>query len=132
MSRSNMKTVSSHVLKLLGKAELPKEIEMGHNYHVSLSGSIPKVEEHDNEDGTITRIYTFKPVKLELLDPLGETLQLKDTRTRSQIFRARLWSIWKSDSRQARSFDEEYDALMSNLIDAAPDVWEMFRQKPML
>ena len=33
--------ISNHILKLSGKAELPRAIDAGHNYHVSLSGSIP-------------------------------------------------------------------------------------------
>lgn len=122
-----MKVVTSHVLKLTGKAELPREIEMGNNYHVSLSGSIPKVEEHDNEDGTLSRVYTFKPVKLELLNPLGETLQLKDARSKSQLFRARCWAIWKNTS-NATDFDTFYDALMNNLIYAADEIVGMYGQ----
>lgn len=119
--------VSNHVLRLSGKAELPQEIDMGNNYHISLSGSVPKVEEHDNEDGTVTRIYTFKPVKVELLDKLGSTLQLKDTRSKSQLFRARVFGIWKQVYKE-EAFDELYDALMDNLIEHAPEIVEMYRR----
>ena len=118
--------VSNFVLKLSGKAELPQDIEMGNNYHISLSGAVPKVEEHDNENGTVTRIYTFKPVKVELLDQLGNTLQLKDTRSKSQLFRARVFGIWKQVYKE-EAFEELYDKLMDHLIEHAPDIIEMYR-----
>jgi hypothetical protein len=117
--------ISSHLLKLSGKAELPKEIAPGHNYHISLSGSVPSVTETDNEDGTFTRTYTFKPIKIELLEPTGETLKLKDTRSKSQLFRAQVWKAWK-DSPEDRTFDEYYEKLMQNLINFAPDIVQMY------
>ena len=117
--------ISAHILKLTGKAELPREIEAGHNYHVSLSGSIPSVTESDNEDGTFTRTYTFRPVKIELLDAQGKTLKLKDARSKSQLFRARTWSQWK-DRPENQTFEQFYDALMDNLINFAPEVIEMY------
>ena len=117
--------ISNHILKLSGKAELPKAIDARHNYHVSLSGSIPSLTDSDNENGTFTRTYSFRPVKIELLDPLGETLKLKDARSKSQLFRARAWSAWK-DSPFGLTFDEYYDELMENLIKYAPEVISMY------
>jgi hypothetical protein len=113
--------MDTHLLKVSGKAQLPESIEVGHNWHVSLEGSVVSETKSDNEDGSFTYTYTFKPVRLEALDPLGKVLILKDTRSRSQILRSRLFAIWKGTN-DAESFDAFYDKIMANLIADAEHV----------
>lgn len=121
--------ISNHFLKLSGKAELPKAIEMGHNYHISIEGSVNTTQDSDNEDGTYTRAYTFKAIKIELLDQKGEALKLKDTRSNSQLIRSLLYKKWVNAASDV-SFDEFYDAacraMMAN-IDLIIDWAEKFR-----
>lgn len=117
--------ISSHILKISGKSELPKEVTIGHNYHLSLEGSITSFTETDNEDGSHNRIYSFKPIKLDLLTETGESLKLKDTRSKSQLFRGRMWKQWQNNADNL-SFEEWYERLMDNLIQMAPEVAEMF------
>lgn len=110
--------ISNHVLKLTGKAELPKPIDLGQNYHIALSGSVRTATDADNDDGTLTRIYTFKPIKVELLNELGETIKAKDTRSNSQLIRSLLYKKWVNAGSDI-SFDTFYDqvcaAMMINL-----------------
>lgn len=110
--------ISNHILKLVGKAELPKPIELGQNYHIALSGSVRTATDSDNDDGTLTRIYTFKPVKLELLNELGETIKAKDTRSNSQLIRSLLYKRWVNAASKM-SFEDWYDkvagAMMFNI-----------------
>lgn len=120
-----MTVVTSFILRLQGKAELPREIEIGNNYHISLEGSITNFTESDNDDGSHSRTYTFKPVKVELLDPTGETLKLKDARSKSQIFRARCWAIWKEQN-APESFEVFYDRFMDTLREHAAEVIDMY------
>lgn len=103
-----MKTISNHILKLTGKAELPSEIEPGNNFNVALSGSVPSVNESDNEDGTYTRTYTFKPIKIEVLTPTGETIKAKDTRSNSQLIRSLVYKRWVNAA-SPESFEDFYD-----------------------
>lgn len=98
---------NSHILKLTGKSELPEALEIGNNYNVSLSGSITAIAEHDNNDGTADKIYTFKPIKLEVLTPKGKTLVLKDTRSNSQLLRGMLHVKWKNAASNV-DFEEAY------------------------
>lgn len=97
----------SHILKLTGKSELPEPVEIGSNYNVALSGSITAIAEHDNNDGTADKIYTFKPIKLEVLTPKGKTLVLKDTRSNSQLLRGMLHGKWKNAASNI-DFEEAY------------------------
>lgn len=117
--------ISSHILKLQGKAEMPREVAIGSNYHISMEGSITNFTEVDNEDGTHSRVYTFKPIKIDLLDPRGEALKLKDTRSKSQLFRARCWAIWKEQNVQA-PFDQYYDQIMEAITRDAAMVLQMY------
>jgi hypothetical protein len=89
--------INSHILKMLGKSELPSAIQIGHNYEVIAKGSITKEELHDNEDGTGDKIYTFKPITVELKTELGESLKLKDPRRNSEKFRAYLYKLWRDE-----------------------------------
>lgn len=117
--------MNSFILKILGKAELPKEIEIGHNYHISLEGSVTSETKSDNDDGTHTFVYLFKPIKIELLDPRGQTLKLKDPRRKSELLRGALWHKWKNKATNLNK-DEYYDSLMNNLILHIDDIDEMY------
>ncbi len=117
--------ISSYHLKLSGKAELPREIEIGSNYHISLEGSITNFTESDNDDGSHSRMYTFKPVKVELLDPQGKALKLKDTRSKSQLLRARFYAIWREQNVDV-PYEKWYDELMDSIRNHAAEVVEMF------
>lgn len=123
-----MEQINSHILRLQGKAEMPREVKIGNNYHISLEGSITNFTQSDNEDGTHNRTYTFKPVKIELLDPTGETIKLKDARSKSQLWRARCWSIWKNQNINM-PFENWYDQLMDNLVADGAMVAEMYAPK---
>lgn len=107
--------ISNHILKLTGKAELPKPIDLGNNYHISLSGAVRTSTDSDNDDGTISRIYTFKAVKVELLDELGETIKLKDTRSKSQLLRSLIYKKWVNAASQI-PFDEYYEKVIGTVM----------------
>ena len=117
--------INSHILKLTGKSELPSEIEIGHNYKITCEGSITKEELHDNEDGTFNKVYIFRPVTIEIITNKGETLKLKDTRSYSQLFRARMWKKWQ-DANSQLSFDDWYGRLMQRLIQQADEIASMY------
>lgn len=105
-----MKTINSHYLKLSGKAELPKELEIGNNYSLAIHGSITSITEHDNHDGTIDRSYKFEPVKCEVLTELGEVIKAKDTRGEAQKTRAWAYKYWEDPTNNlgSISFDDFY------------------------
>lgn len=123
-----MAEINSHILQFTGKAELPEAVDIGHNYRVLTEGSIVSLSEHDNEDGTRNRIYKFRPVKIDVLTPLGEALQLKDARSKSQLFRARLWAIWKEQDVSV-PFDEWYHTVMAKFIYWADEIVQVYGER---
>lgn len=120
-----MNNISSHFLRLTGKAELPEEVSIGHNYKVELEGSITAITESDNHDGSFNKMYRFEPVLATLITEKGETLKLKDARSLSQQLRACFWKDWKDNENQA-SFQDFYDRLMIELIKEHKQISEMF------
>ena len=119
------KKINSYILKLQGKAELPSELDETQNYKVVIEGAIPKVEMHDNEDGTYNRIYTLKAIRVETIDEKGHTLRLKDSRSSSSLFRARLWKQWQN-SGASSDFDTWYNNGMIKLIQNAEEISGMY------
>jgi hypothetical protein len=105
----------SHILKLTGKSELPEAVEIGSNYNIALSGSITAIAEHDNNDGSADKIYTFKPIKMEVLTPTGKTLTLKDTRSNSQLLRSMLYAKWKNAASNI-SFEDAYSKFVHGVM----------------
>lgn len=120
--------INSHIIKLTGKAELPKEVDIGQNYDVALSGSITHKTYADNDDGSCDAIYTFKPVKVEVLNPLGERIKAKDTRSKSQIFRAVLRKRW-IDTGSPLTQEEFYEKIMNNLIHNADEIVAVYLER---
>ena len=56
-----MQVVNSHIIRISGKAELEEGLTLGNDYELKLTGQVVKVEEHDNQDGTINKVYVLKP-----------------------------------------------------------------------
>jgi len=123
-----MNEINSYILKLQGKAELPEEIEISENYHVSLEGSITSYSLHDNQNGTYDKIFTFKPIKVDLLTNKGKSLHLKDTRSSSQLFRGSLYKNWLN-SQAGLDFDTWYVNGMLELIKDKDTVAGMYFPK---
>lgn len=103
------------LLKIAGKAQLPEAVDIGVNYHVSLEGAITSLTETDNDNGSRTKTWLFKPIKIDLLDPIGKTLKLKDTRSHSALLRSLLWKRWK-DAASSMDFDTWYNNFMLGVM----------------
>jgi len=121
-------TTDNYILKLTGKAELPSALVIGNNYETKIHGTITSITESDNNDGSHALYYKFEPVRIEIMSDKGEALKLKDTRSLSQLFRARMWGYWQK-AKTDKSFDDFYQGIMENLINQSDEVAEMY-QKP--
>jgi hypothetical protein len=107
--------MDSYAIKLTGNAELPEPLSIGHNFKVELQGSITSETIEDNEDGTHTHYYKFKPVIVEAIKETGERIKAKDTRSRSQQLRALVFRNWR-EGNFSETFDEYYDRIMIEIM----------------
>ena len=107
--------MDSFVIKLSGKAELPQPLELGHNFRVLLEGSITEQTIADNDDGTKTHYFKFKPIVVEAITEKGERMRAKDTRSRSQQLRSLLFKKWR-ETNEPKGFEEYYDEQMVRIM----------------
>jgi hypothetical protein len=107
--------MDSYVIKLTGKAELPEPIAIGHNVRTTLEGSIISETISDNDDGTKTHIYAFRPVIVEVIKETGERIKAKDTRSRSQQLRSLIFRQWREQN-IPQDFDEYYERRMLEIM----------------
>ena len=108
-------TKDSFVIKLSGKAELGEPLKIGHNFRVLLEGSIVEETIADNEDGSRTHYFKFRPVIVETIDEKGERLRAKDTRSRGQQLRSQLWREWKEGNEDI-TVEEHYEREMLKIM----------------
>jgi len=113
------------VLRLSGKAEIPSELQIGYNYDVHAQGCVTSLTESDKNDGTHVITYKFEPILIVLITDKGETLKLKDARSKSQLLRGAIWHMWKLDNKDV-SQDDYYDRVMDGIIGNIGDVVQMF------
>lgn len=113
--------INSHILKLTGKCELPSAVEIGHNYTVTLKGSITTSAESDNEDGTHNKAYTFRPVTGEILNDEGESLKLKDNRSNSTLIRQLIYKKWVNAA-SSMAFEDYYDGVCREIMMGIDDI----------
>lgn len=117
---------NEYYLKLGGKANIPQPLEIGRNYKLTTSGTVTSLTESDLNDGRHVVYYKFSPINMELIDDLGESIKAKDTRSASQLFRAKLWKHWQNLGTEM-SFEDWYTSVMLNLIRCSEEVAEMYR-----
>ena len=116
---------NDHFVRLTGKGNIPSGLEIGRNYALKANGTVTSITESDKNDGSHCLYYKFEPVTIELIDDLGESIKAKDTRSLSQLFRARVWKNW-SKAPLSLTFEEYYERLMRRLIQQVDEITEMF------
>ncbi len=116
---------NEYYVRLGGKGNIEKPLEIGRNYRLNAAGTITSLTESDLNDGRHIVYYRFQPINIELVTDLGESIKARDTRSASKLLRARFWSLWNK-SETNLEFSDWYDGLMLNLIKVADDLVDMY------
>lgn len=116
---------NKYVLKISGSAESPKPLEIGKNYRVVAEGAV-EASAVTEKKGVLVHTATFKPIRLEVKDELGESLRLSDTRGMAEQFRSMMWRIWREQGDKEDFNEVVYPTLMKNLLKTAPDIYAMY------
>lgn len=114
-----------YFLKLSGKGNIPEPLTIGHNYNLMAQGTITSATESDKHDGSHVIYFRFEPVIIEVVDDRGKSIRAKDTRSLSQLFRARVWKEW-SKRNDGVEFNSYYENLMSNMLQQVEEIVEMY------
>jgi hypothetical protein len=111
--------INEYILKMQGKATLMQELELGNSFSLQVKGAVDQTTDQDNEDGTIQRIYRFKPLMVDVIYDNGQITKTKDTRSRSQQMRAcirREWQEFTSDLDENDYYDSRMMMLIGKII----------------
>lgn len=109
------KVINEHVIKLSGKATLLEPLDLSRSFKLEVDGAVIESSDADNQDGTFTRSYKFKPTIIKVLNDNGEVTRTKDTRSMSQQMRAVLTREWR-ESNETITAEEYYEREMKILI----------------
>lgn len=119
----------TYYIKVSGKANIPKRLEIGHNYRVIMDASITQEQKNDNNDGTYDVIFKVEPITCEISKDNGEVIKAKDPRKNSVKIRNKLYFLWK-ESNEPMEFDDYYttitDYITHNLESIINDLKEEF------
>ena len=107
--------ISNYVLKLSGKVELKEPLEIAKSYKVIFDGEIREAKDSSNDDGTLTRTYTFAPIIGDILGDNGSVTKTRDARKRSQQLRACIRQEWMS-SASSKEENQYYEDRMLGII----------------
>lgn len=109
------KEINEYIIKIQGKATLFEPLNLSRVYKVEIDGAITDVIDTDNENGTYSRTYRFKPTLVNVLADNGEVTRTKDIRSRSQQLRAVITREWR-DLNEPISAEDYYEKEMKTLI----------------
>lgn len=109
--------INEHIIKINGKATLTEPLDLSHNFKLEVDGAVFETADSDNQDGSFSRTYKFKPTVIAILKDNGEVTKTKDTRSRSVQLRAVITREWREDSSTMLTAEEYYDQRMLQLID---------------
>jgi hypothetical protein len=110
---------NSYFIKISGKANIPTELGIGHNYKVVMDCSITSESKVDNEDGTYDVIYKVEPITAEITKDNGETIKARDPRKNSTKIRNYLYRIW-ADKNIGLAFEDYYTTVTNKILRDLP------------
>ncbi len=108
--------ITEHVIKLIGKANLTEPLDLSHSFKLQVDGAVTDTTDTDNQDGTFSRTYKFKPISVAVVKSNGEITKTKDMRARSVQMRAVITRQWREDGATTLTAEEYYDKRMQDLI----------------
>lgn len=112
---------NSYYIKIIGKANIPQALEIGHNFKVIADCSVTQEQKDDNENGTYDITYKVVPITAEISKDNGPTIKATDPRRNSQKIRNYLFKHYH-DEGVVEGFDEIYDAFTFEVMANTPQM----------
>ncbi len=112
--------MSEKLLKIIGTAILPEDLEKGHDYSVGLIVNITERTEKIQDDGTEDILFKARmcgPIVIQ--KDFGKKIFGKLKVSPSKKLRQRLWMIWSE--KEEGDFDAFYEKAMNKIISNVED-----------
>lgn len=114
---------NTYFIKLMGKANIPTPLGIGHNYKVVADCSITQEQKDDAENGGLDITYKAVPLTVEITQDNGETVKAKDPRRNSVKIRNMLWKEYFNDTGGAEDFSKVYDEATWVILSMMPHIY---------
>lgn len=111
----------TYYIKVMGKANIPTRLEIGHNYKLTADCSITQEQKIDNNDGTFDVVFKVEPATVQIQGDNGQVVKAKDPRKNSQKIRNTLYREW-AFLNEAIDFERFYDTCTQIIIKNAVNV----------
>ena len=113
--------METYYVKINGKANISKPLEIGHNFKLVSDCSVTSVTRTDNENGEFDVTYKMEPITIEIQKDNGEVVKAKDPRKNSQKMRNYLFKIYANEG-YTEDFDQVYDAFTYEVMSMTPEL----------
>lgn len=111
-----MEEINERILKLTGTANLPRDLQIGHDYTIALQVNVNASETRNNEDGTCDVIFKCRPTgEIIITKDYGEKMVLKSRNSVSKRIRNSLFYKWTELGLEG-DFQEWYESIGSKII----------------
>ncbi len=111
---------NKYYLKIAGKVNIPRRVEIGHNYKLVADCSITSETKIDNDNGEFDIVFMVEPITAEIQKDNGEVIKAKDPRRNSQKFRNYLYKLWNEDG-CIYPFEEVYEQVIYDAMGVMPN-----------
>jgi hypothetical protein len=105
----------TYFVKVVGKANIPNKLSIGHNWKINIDASITQEQKDDNEDGTFSITYKAEPITMEVIADNGQITKARDTRKNSTKIRNLLYFKWK-ELNEPIDFEEYYTKFTNTVL----------------
>lgn len=102
-------------VKIIGKANIPERLTIGHNYKLTADCSITSETRTDNENGDFDVVFKVEPITVEIQKDNGKTIKARDPRKNSTKIRNLLYFKWK-ESNESIDFDDYYNKFTNTVL----------------
>ena len=109
---TNMET---YYVKIIGKANIPERLSIGHNYRLEADCSITSETKTDNENGEFDVIFKVEPITISISRDNGTIIKAKDPRKNSTKIRNLLYFKWK-EINEAVEFEDYYTRFTNTVL----------------
>lgn len=107
--------MENYFVKIVGKANVPNPVPIGHNYKIQIDASVTQEQKDDNNDGSFNITYKAEPITMEIVADNGKVTKAKDTRKKSQQMRSLMMKKWRENN-IATDFELWHDNLYNKMM----------------
>ena len=114
--REIKKEVDSRFLSITGKAEVEKDLTIGHDYTIGINVNCISSKDTDNQEGKIDREFKLKLTgEIMITNDWGQKITAKTKETKSKKVRGLLFKKWQEND-LGHNKDDFYNGIQNYIL----------------